>query len=111
MSQRVISHLSKLEKLSKAKPRKRRDLLQKASLLFIKTIVECIENVMTGNIQLKSECKEKLRKYKAILRKIYNSENKLRAKKEIIVQNGGAFLPALLVPVVSILAEKLLRKI
>lgn len=110
MTKRVISHLSKLEKLMKAKPKKRRVLLQKASLLFIKTLVECVENVMSGNIQLKSECKEKLRKYKSILRKIFNSENKLKAKKEIIIQNGGAFIPALLAPVVTILAERLLRR-
>lgn len=110
MSQRLISHLSKLEKLIKAKPQKRRLLLQKGSLLFIKTIVECLENVMSGNIQLKRECKQKLMKYKTILRKIFNSENKLKTKKEIIVQNGGAFLPALLAPVISILAERLLRR-
>lgn len=109
MSQHVISHLPKLENLIKLTPRKRRDLLEKANLKFIKSIVECIENVMSGNIQLKRECREKLKKYKAVLRKIFNSGNKLKVKKEIIVQNGGAFLPALLAPVITILAERLMR--
>lgn len=110
MSKRIISHLPKLKSLINLTPRKRRDLLEKANLQFIKSIVECIENVMSGNIQLKRECKQKLKKYQAILRKIFNSENKLKKKKEIIVQNGGAFLPALLVPVISILADRLLRR-
>lgn len=109
MSQRIISHLPKLESLIKLSPRKRRDLLEKANLQFIKSIVECVENVMNGNIQLKRECKEKLKKYKAILRKIFNSGKKLKVKREIIVQNGGAFLPALLAPVITILAERLLK--
>jgi hypothetical protein len=109
MSQRVLSHLPKLEGLIKLTPRKRRDQLEKANLQFIKSIVECVENVMKGNIQLKRECKEKLKKYKTILRKIFNSENKLKVKREIIVQNGGAFLPALLAPVITILAERFLR--
>lgn len=110
MSQRVISHLPKLKNLVNLTPRKRRNLLEKANLQFIKSIVECVENVMKGNIHLKKECKEKLKKYKTILRRIFNSENKLKVKKEIIVQNGGAFLPALLAPVITILAEQLLRR-
>lgn len=110
MSHRIISHLPKLDKLIKVTPKKRQNLLEKANLQFIKSIVECIENVMSGNIQLKRECKEKLKKYKTILRKIFNSGNKLKEKKQIIVQNGGAFLPALLTPVISILVERLLRK-
>lgn len=110
MTQHIISHLPKLKSLIKLTPRKRRDLLEKANLQFIKSIVECIENVMKGNIQIKRACKEKLRKYKAVLRKIFHSGNKLKVKKEIIVQNGGAFLPALLAPVITILAERLLRR-
>lgn len=110
MSQHVIANLPKLQNLIKLAPQKRRKLLEKASLQFIKSIVECVENVMRGNIQLKKECRGKLNKYKAILRKIFHSENKLKVKKHIIVQNGGAFLPALLVPVITILAEQLMRR-
>jgi hypothetical protein len=110
MSQHVISHLPKLQSLIKLTPRKRREQLEKANLQFIKSIVECIENVMKGNIQLKKECREKLIKYKTVLRRIFHGSNKLKTKKEIIVQNGGAFLPALLAPVITILAERLMRK-
>lgn len=96
MSQHVIAHLPRLQSLTKLTPRKRRDLLEKANLQFFKSIVECIENVMKGNIQLKKKCREKLLKYKTVLRRILHSGKKLKVKKEIIVQNGGAFLPALI---------------
>lgn len=111
MSKCVIAHLPKLTELSKAKPKIRRALLEKANLDFIKSIVECIENVLKGNIELRKKCKDKLRRYKSILRKIFSSGNKLRAKKKLIVQNGGSFLPALLPPVISILADQLMKRV
>lgn len=110
MSKCVIAQLPKLTELSKATPKNRRKILEKANLELIKSIVECIENVLKGNIELKKKCKEKLVRYKSILRKIFSSGNKLRTKKKIIVQNGGGFLPALLVPVISILAEQFMRR-
>lgn len=109
MSKHVVANLPKLKSLIHLTPQKRRDQLEKANLQFIKSIVECVENVMKGNIQLKKECKDRLKKYKNILRKIFNSEKRLKVKKEIIVQSGGAFLPALLAPVITILAERLMR--
>lgn len=111
MSRCVITHLSKLKELSKATPKNRRKLLEKANLDLIKSIVECVENVLKGNVTLKKKCKEKLSRYKTILRKIFSSENKLRAKKKLIVQNGGSFLPALLTPVITILAEQLMKRV
>lgn len=109
MSKCVITHLSKLKEIANSPPKKRKKLLEKANLQLIKSIVECVENVLRGNIRLKNENNVNLTKHKAILRKIFNSENKLRAKKKIIVQNGGGFLPVLLAPVISILTERLLR--
>lgn len=109
MSQRVLADLPKLQSLINLAPQKRRAMLEKSTLKFIKSIVECIENVMKGNIHLESPCKEKLKKHKTVLRRIFNSGKQLKVKKNIIVQSGGAFLPALLAPVITILAERLLR--
>lgn len=102
MSKCVIKQLPKLSELAQARPKIRKQILEKANLVLIKSIVECIENVLKGNISLKKQCKEKFRKYKSILRKIFNAEKKLATKKQIIVQNGGAFLPALLAPVIAV---------
>lgn len=110
MSQCVISQLFKLNELICAKPKDRKKLLEKANTKLIKSIVECIENVLKGNLRLKKQSSEKLRKHKSVLRKIYNSGKKLKEKKQIIVQNGGGFLPILLAPVVAALAERFISR-
>lgn len=109
MSKYVIKHLPVLKELATTSSKKRRMILEDASLELIKSIVECIENVLKGNVTLKKKCVDKLKRYKTILRKIFNSGKKLEQKKKIIVQNGGGFLPALLVPLITVLAERLMR--
>lgn len=111
MSQCVIKNLPVLRALATAPPKLRRMILEKSNLQLTKAIVECIENVLKGNIALEESCFKKLQKHKNILRKVSKAPNKLSQKKKVIVQKGGAFLPALLLPVVTVLAEKLLQKI
>lgn len=109
MSQCVVSQLPVLERLAKAKPKERKKILEKANSTLIQSIVECIENVLGGNVKLKKACLKKLKKFKIILRKINAAGRKLAQKKKAIIQTGGAFLPVLLTPVISILLERLLR--
>lgn len=111
MSDCVFRQLPKLKELAQAKPKIRKKLLESANLVLIKSIVECIDNVLIGNIRLTKKYKEKLRKYKNILRKINTTGTKLAHKKNIIVQNGGGFPPILLAPVISVLDEHLIRKL
>lgn len=111
MSDSVIKQLPKLKALAEAKPKERKKLLERTNLVLIKSIVECIDNVLRGNVRLTSAYKDKLRKYKNILRKINTTGTKLRHKKQVIVQNGGGFLPLLLAPVISVVAEHLIRKL
>lgn len=109
MSQCVIKNLPILKTLANAPPKLRRAILENGSLQLIKAIVECIENVLKGNISLEPACLKKLKKHKVALRKVSRAPNKLSQKKKVIIQKGGGFLPALLIPVITVLAEKLLR--
>lgn len=111
MSATVFKCLPELKNLAKAKPRERRKLLQVANLMLIRSIVECVQNVLKGNIQLKKCSIDKLRTHKKILRKIRSQGNKLKQKKKIIIQHGGSFLPILLAPVIGVIAEKFFEKI
>lgn len=111
MSECVIKNLSLLDKLAKAKPTERKKILGSASLQLIRSIVECIENVLKGIVKLKNECLNKLKRHKKVLRAVYLVGSKLRDKQKVIVQSGGAFLPILLTPIISILAEKLLNRL
>ena len=109
MSDCVIKNLPILKTIATVSPKLRRKILENGNLQLIKAIVECIENVLKGNITLEENSFKKLKKHKASLRKVAKAGNKLSQKKKVIIQKGGAFLPALLLPVISVLAERLLR--
>lgn len=109
MSQCVIKNLPVLKTLATAPPKLRRMILENGNLQLVKAIVECIENVLKGNITLEEPSLKKLKKHKNALRAVSKTPNKLSQKKKVIIQRGGAFLPALLLPVITVLAEKLLR--
>lgn len=111
MSQCVIKNIPLLKILSSAPPKLRRKILETGNLQLIKAIVECIENVLKGNIAIEESGFKKLKKHKSALRAVSKAPNKLSQKKKVIIQKGGAFLPALLIPVITVLAEKLLQKI
>lgn len=111
MSQCVVKNLPALRILASAPPKLRRIILENGNLQLIKAIVECIENVLKGNIPIEEGYLKKLKKHKTALRAVTKSSNKLSGKKKVIIQKGGAFLPALLVPVITVLAEKLLQKL
>lgn len=106
MSKCVIKHIHLLDALAKAKPSERKTILKKSNFGLIKSIVECIENVLGGNVKLDKNRVKKLKKYKSQLRKIHTSGRKWTSKKKVIIQTGGAFLPALLVPIISALATR-----
>lgn len=97
----VKKHLPVLKLLQTAKPSVRKNILLNCDLSVIKTISECIFNTLTGLIPLTKSEKQKLIKFRAILRKILNSRVALKKKREIVVQCGGAFLPNLLKPIVT----------
>lgn len=97
----VKKHLPVLQLVQSAKPKLRKSILLNCELDFIKTIDECIYNTLKGNIPIKDSEKKKLQKYKSTLRKILKSKVGLRKKRKIISQTGGAFLPALLAPIVA----------
>lgn len=107
MSKCVIKHIHLLDALAKARPAERKAMLRNSNFGLIKSIVECVENVLSGNVKLDKKRMVKLKKYKNQLRKIYTSGKKWTSKKKVIVQSGGGFLPALLIPVISAIASRL----
>lgn len=101
----VKKHLPILKLVQTAKPELRKRLILHAGSDFINTIDECIYNTLKGNIPLKKNEIAKLKKFKKVLRQIFNSDRKPKKTKNIIIQSGGAFLPVLLSPIVTA-AEK-----
>lgn len=97
----VKKHLPALKLVQSAKPRLRKSILTNCDLDLIRAILECIQNTLLGNIKLTTNEKNKLKKFKSVLRKLLKSSGNLEEKRNLIVQNGGSFLPALLKPIVA----------
>lgn len=94
-------HLPALKLVQFAKPKLRKSIIANCDQEFIKTILLCIHNTLYGNIKLTPVETNKLKKYKTVLRKILKSEGNLNKKRDLILQNGGSFLPTLLKPIVT----------
>lgn len=97
----VKKHLPILKLVQSAKPKLRKNIILHCDLDLIKTITECVYNILNGNFPLKECEKEKLKKFKAVLRKLSNTKGGLNNNRKAISQTGGAFLPVLLYPIVT----------
>lgn len=94
-------HLSTLKLVQFAKPQLRKSIITHCDLDFIKTILECIQNTLAGNIRLTARETRRLKKFRTILRKILKAPGNLHKKRHLLIQSGGSFLPDLLKPIVS----------
>lgn len=96
-----------LNVLIRLNPSLRKTILKQADKKLKRAIVEIVVNVMRGNVKMKKSQKQKLQKYKTILRRVYkryyNDRNdkikKTKINNKDIVQVGGA-LP-LLIPLIA----------
>ena len=72
----------------------------------MKTICECILNVLKETVPVSKPAKRKLLAHKKSL--IALAEQALNKKKKILVQQGGNFLSVLLPPVLRVLSSILI---
>lgn len=108
MSDVVLKQLPLLQLLATASPITRKKILKAANYELTRAIVECVCNVIVGNIGVTQKRYNKLRKHKNILRMIHSkTNNEWLHKKRLIVQSGGSFLPLLLTPVITYLFSKI----
>jgi len=96
-----------LNVLIKLNPKLRASLLKQGSKNLKRAIIEIIVNLLRGNIKLTKIQKQKLQKYKNVMRRVYkryfnernNKIKKTKINNNDIVQVGGA-LP-LLLPIIA----------
>lgn len=110
MSTVVAKNLPLLEVLATAKPDVRKKILKTADYNLIQAIVECIQNVLQGIVKLSTAHKCRLKRHKKTLRGVMKGSRRWINKKKIICQKGGAFPPALLAPVLTVLAERFINR-
>lgn len=102
-------HAALLAALVHADSKQRVALLRSADSSFVRCICECVLNVLHGVVPLQEHSKKKLRKHASVLRRLVNEREGLHKKKKVLIQKGGAFLPALLVPLLAEFASRLLH--
>lgn len=109
MSQLVKTNADNLKFLAQAHPQYRRALLKAADKNLVHCLCECVHNTLQGRVTLTAPQKSKLSKHKNLLRKIARKGDSFKTKKRL-VQQGGAFLPLLLAPIISGIFSRIFDK-
>jgi len=106
--QRLRDNLDFLTLLAKAKrPEKRRNLLEVATAEQLRTIIDCIKNVLySDKIPLTSKDKRALKKHKSVLITLANKRLPAETRRDLLCQRGG-FLPALIPPILAVVGSLL----
>lgn len=102
---------SALKRLIKLKGRDRIKLLELLGPEYCKLLAECTHNILVGNIKLKKKEEKELKKNKNLLLKLVNKKTSIKHQHKILSQKGGALLPIIAAPVLTFLAETILKKI
>lgn len=105
----AVDVLPYLRKLSKAGPKqKRKKVLMECPCKVFKVIGEIARNILLGHIHVPKKYMTKLRPYKKVLRRLA-VRSSMKKKKRLLIQRGG-FLPGLLIPAISLIANIAAKK-
>jgi len=110
MSCCVRRNIQLLHTLSRNNRTLTKAILKTGNKDLIDAIWECALNVQTGNIKLKKNELTKIKKFKKQVRKLVQTRKGWKQRRNIIIQSGGGFLPALLAPLISIFSGLLFPK-
>ena len=101
MSRVVKNNQRYLQLLIKCPCIQRKYLLETASPEQVHAIVQAAHNMCRGYIPLTIQEKEALMPFKQSILDLENPETPFKTKKKILIQEGGSFIPDLLVPFLS----------
>jgi len=92
---RIRSNYHHLQVLNTAKPQLRRAIIKNCSGELVKTISECVLNMLLVNLQLTACQKKRLQKFKSPLRALADKRVSISSKKRLLNQRGGVLVPLL----------------
>lgn len=90
--------------------RRKNDLLKEATADQILGLVEICANILKFNFTLNKHQKRRLAKYAEFYRSVARSRTEKSARKRL-QEGSGVALGAILIPVLSVLAQHLLEKV
>ena len=112
LSPRLVRNFEQIQELQKCQTDSEiRRILQNSSPDFIACLVECICNVLSGQISIKRGQKTKLSKFKDHYRIIAQQRNQIKAKKVLNQKGCGIFLPLILSPLISVAASAIANEL
>lgn len=110
MSRCIRQHTDFLKYISKCGHKQRLQCIKHASPQEIKAILEIVLNTAKGNVPIDKNKIRKLQPFKQTFHKIASRKLKrLSSQKKIILQRGGAIVPALLATVLPYIVSLLNR--
>ena len=95
-TERLRRHYGTLRHLAKCSAEDCRHLMSSASDDLITTLSEICHNLLVGNIPLTEKQLETLRESADVLREVSKKATSIKKKREVLVQEGGFLIPALL---------------
>ena len=105
MAQRLRKNHDFLKLLVKCTPAQCKAILKVADDTLVRTICECILNVLKETVPVSKPAKRKLLAHKKSLIALAEKSTPIERKKKILVQQGGNFLSVLLPPVLRVLSS------
>ena len=118
----ALPYYGQLKKLNKQKrfikflaisrePNANGKIIKGAPSSVIKTICNAAENVLHGNVLLTPKQREVFKKHKKLILKLRTRKIPIKKKRELILQDGGAFwIPLLLSAALSALGPLLFQR-
>ena len=91
----IILHKDLLKILAFSKTRYKNAIINKADKKLILSICDIIFNVLSGNVDIDQDTKNKLKKHKFFLRSLI-SKSSVKQKRKILEQKGGNILGIIL---------------
>lgn len=105
MSKRLERNLAALQALAKANRVIQKSMISHGSKDFIMSLVECVTNIIRGNVKLTSAQLRELQPFERHLRKFIRKKTSQKERK-VILQKGG-FIGAIVKPILSFLGPLL----
>lgn len=105
MAQRLRKNHDFLKLLAKCTPAQRKAILKVADDSLVRSICECVLNVLKETVPVSKPAKKKLLTHKKKLVALVEKSTPLNKKKQILVQDGGNLFSVLLPPVLRVLSS------
>ena len=99
MSKNIKKNLPMLIVLHSSSKAEKKELLKHLKPDTIKAICECSINIINRNLKVSDQEERKINRNRDKIRELVNPKTSQKKRKEILLQERGAFLASLLAPV------------